>query len=209
MERTKNEEKRRYSLTYLLLIIGKAKLEYYKRGEEIMKNKIVLNLAISLDGYIAAKDGSYDWIQGDQRNEVETNEKWSHANFLDRVDAVVMGKKCYDQKLHSEYRNKEVYVLTSENLEDYDSVHFINSNSVAFVQKLREEKEGDIYLFGGGITIDSFIKENIIDEYIVGIIPVILGSGRPLFLKDNPQIQLTLKNYYIEDGITVLQYTKQ
>lgn len=57
--------------------------------------------------------------------------------------------------------------------------------------------------------LDSFLREDIIDEYIIGIIPVILGKGRPLFLHGTPQIALRLHDYFFEDGIAILRYTKK
>lgn len=62
---------------------------------------------------------------------------------------------------------------------------------------------------GGGGLVDPFIKADLVDEYIIGIIPIILGKGRPLFLRDNPTINLTLKDYSVSEGITVLKYTRQ
>lgn len=57
--------------------------------------------------------------------------------------------------------------------------------------------------------IDSFVKADIIDEYIIGIIPIILGKGRKLFLENNPKIDLNLQEYSVEDGIIVMKYSKR
>lgn len=171
-----------------------------------MNNKIILNLAISLDGFIADKDGGYDWIQPAGKSELNTTAIWSHDNFLEGISAVVMGKKCYDQQMHLEYQNKQVYVATSKDLKDYDNVHFIGKDICCEVSKLKQEQDGDIYLFGGGIVIDPLLKAQLIDEYIIGIIPTILGEGIPLFQHGDPSIPLQLTNYYVEDGIVVLRY---
>lgn len=75
-----------------------------------------------------------------------------------------------------------------------------------------EEKKGegkDIFLFGGGKLVDSFIKADIIDEYIIGIIPTILGKGRPLFLGNNPKIDLKLDKYAVDNGIVICRYSKR
>lgn len=64
-------------------------------------------------------------------------------------------------------------------------------------------------LIGGGILIDSFIKADIIDEFIIGIIPTVLGKGRPLFLGNNPTVKLKLEEYYIDNGVTILCYKKR
>lgn len=174
-----------------------------------MKRKIILNLAISLDGYIASDDGGYDWIVGAGDSILNTKDKFDFDKFLEGVDIVVMGKNCYDQNMHNDYKNKKVYIATSKNIHDKDNIHFINGDIVKVIQEEKEKKGKDIFLFGGGVLIDSFIKADVIDEYIIGIIPIILGSGRPLFLGNNPTIKLHLNEYIVDNGITILKYTKR
>ena len=174
-----------------------------------MSRKIILNLAISIDGYIASEDGGYDWIVGDGDNKLDTQNKWDFSKFLENVDVVVMGKNCYDQNFHNDFKDKKVYVATSKNLEDYDNIHFINGDICKVIEDERKKEGKDIFLFGGGVVIDHFIKANIIDEYIVGIIPTILGKGRPLFLGNNPTINLHLDEYITEQGIVILKYSKR
>lgn len=175
-----------------------------------MGRKIILNLAVSLDGYIASEDGGFDWIIGDGNTKLDTQNKWSHNKFLEDVDVIVMGKKCYDQNFHKEYTNdKKIYVATSKNLKNYDNIHFIDKDIVKIIEEERQNEGKDIYLFGGGLVIDNFIKANVIDEYIIGIIPTILGGGRPLFIGNNPTINLKLEQYFTDSGIVILKYSKR
>lgn len=174
-----------------------------------MKRKIILNLAMSLDGYIASEDGGYDWIVGDESEALNTKNIFSFEKFLEDIDIVVMGKKCYDQNMHNDYKNKKVYVATTEEVDNHDNIHFISGDICKIIKEEKEKEGKDIYLYGGGILIDSFLKEDIIDEYIIGIIPIILGKGRPLFLDNNPTIKLQLNEYFVENGITILKYTKR
>lgn len=173
-----------------------------------MSGKIILNLAISLDGYIADEDGGFDWIIGDGNSTLNTESKWHHEKFLEDIDIVVMGKKCYDQCFHEEYKTKEVYIVTSQTIKDYDNYRFINGDVCKTISDLRDEGK-NIFLFGGGGLVDNFLKANIIDEYIVGIIPTILGKGRPLFLANNPKIDLKLQSYIVEDGIVIMKYSNR
>ncbi len=69
-----------------------------------MSRKIILNLAISLDGYIASEDEGYDWIIGDGDKRLDTENKWDFNKFLEDIDVVVMGKKCYDQNMHNDFK---------------------------------------------------------------------------------------------------------
>lgn len=174
-----------------------------------MKRKIILNLAISLDGYIASEDGGFDWIVGDGDDTLNTKNKFHFDKFLEGIDIVVMGKNCYVQNMHNDFKNKKVYVATSQKIQNQDNLHFISGDICKIIQEEKEKEGKDIFLFGGGGLVDSFIKADIVDEYIIGIIPIILGKGRPLFLGDNPTIKLHLDEYVIEDGITILKYTKR
>ncbi|MGG7165567.1 dihydrofolate reductase family protein [Clostridium ihumii] len=173
-----------------------------------MSGNIILNLAISLDGYIADENGGFEWIVGDGSNKLNTIKKWDYSEFLKNIDVVVMGKNCFNQKFHNDFKEKEVYIATSEPMTDYDNIHFISNNICKTIIDLKN-KNMNIFLFGGGILIDNFIKANIIDEYIIGIIPTILGKGIPLFLENNPKIDLHLEYYSIENGITILKYSKR
>lgn len=174
-----------------------------------MDRKIILNLAISIDGYISSEDGWFDWIVGDGDKNLDTDKKWDFNEFLDTVDVVVMGKNCYNQDLHKDFKNKKVYIVTSKDLKDYENIHFIKGDIVKTIEKEKQKNGKNIFLFGGGKTIDPFIKANIIDEYIIGVIPTILGSGRRLFLENNPKIDLHLDEYITENGIVILRYSKR
>ncbi|MGL4106621.1 dihydrofolate reductase family protein [Clostridium sp. LP20] len=174
-----------------------------------MNRKIILNLAMSIDGYIASEDGGYEWIVGDGDDKLDTENKWDYDEFLKGIDVVVMGKSCYDQNFHNDFKDKKVYVATSQELEDYDNIHFIKDDLCKVIEEERKKEGKDIFLFGGGVLIDNFIKAEIIDEYIIGIIPTILGKGRPLFLGDNPKIDLHLDQYITDKGIVILRYSKR
>lgn len=174
-----------------------------------MSRKIILNLAMSIDGYIASEDGGFDWIVGDGDNTLNTDKKWDHSKFLENIDIVIMGKKCYEQNMHKEFINKKVYVATSKDMKNYDNIHFISEDICKKIEEEKKKKGKDIYLFGGGVLVDNFIKANIIDEYIIGIIPIILGKGRPLFLENNPKIDLHLQDCIIDEGVTILRYLKR
>lgn len=176
-----------------------------------MEGKIILNLAISLDGYIADEDGGFDWIAGQKDNRLDTENELLFSEFLKGIDVVVMGKKSYLQGKDSyvrDYADKVVYVATNEIREDTENIRFIGGDVVDTIVKERGKGKA-VYLFGGGVLIDPFVKANVIDEYIIGIIPIILGKGRPLLLGNNPTIPLHLQDYSLRDGTVVMRYTKR
>ena len=174
-----------------------------------MGRKIILSLAMSLDGYIADPDGNYAWIKGDGHSNLNTHDKWDYEKFLENIDVVVMGRNCFDQKMHEDFRKKTVYVATSKDMTDFDNIHFVKEPVHRILTEERQKDGKDIFLFGGGLLVDGFLQSDLIDEYIIGIIPTILGKGRPLFLGNNPPIQLKLDTYTIEEGIAILHYSRR
>lgn len=175
-----------------------------------MGRKIVMTLAMSLDGYIAGEDGSYDWIVGDGQHALDTEYQWAFDQFLSQVDTVVMGRSCYDQDMHKDFPGKKIWVVTHHAGEPEPSLTFISGDIVSKVKQEAAEMPGqDIYLFGGGKLMDAFIKADAIEEYIIGIIPVILGSGKPLFYPGSPMLRLTLDKYSISEGMTILHYSRK
>lgn len=178
-----------------------------------MKRKIILNLAISLDGYISDENGGFDWIVGQGDNSLDTKQQIDFFEFVNTCDIVVMGKKGYDDAPENSldiYKDKKIYVVTnSKETPRKEYVEFIHGDVVNKILKERENEGKNIFIYGGAQIADLFIKENVIDEYILGIIPTILGSGIRLFLDNNPTIKLDLKEYSFLDGITMLRYSKR
>jgi dihydrofolate reductase len=175
-----------------------------------MKRKIILNLAMSLDGYIAKTDGGFAWIKGDGDKNNDTKNQFSFPEFLKTVDTIVMGRKAYDDSYNMSkemFASKKVLVVTHKKIKE-DNVDVIKGDIVSEITKLKKEKGKHIWLFGGGVVIDPFVKAGVIDEYIIGIVPTILGSGRPLFLGKNSEIELHLDECTSQEGIVILRYSK-
>lgn len=174
--------------------------------------KIIFNLAMSLDGYISEEDGSFGWIQGHGDSRQDTDKSFDFSAFVEGVNVIVMGSNSYLDcgiKDIENYEEKKFIVATSRELEGPENVEFVNGDVCTRIRQLREEEGKDIWLFGGAGLADAFIKEDLVDEYIVGIIPVILGSGRLLFLGDNPTLELHLDECTVQDGIPILRYSKR
>ena len=173
-----------------------------------MAGKIMLTLAMSIDGFIADEAGGYDWIAGQGDKRLDTDKEDHFAAFLRGIDIVVMGNRCYQEGFAKDFADKEVFIAANERPENRDNLVFINGDVVARICKERD-KGKNIYLFGGGILVDPFIKADVIDEYIIGIVPVILGKGRPLFLENNPMLPLHMESYSLQDGVFNIHYTKR
>lgn len=174
--------------------------------------KIILNLAVSLDGYICDENGGFDWIVGHGKDSKNATEVYDFEKFLDGVDTLVMGSVSYEDVVLSglsTFDDKEIIVATHRELEARENAKFISGDICKSILELKEVEGKNIWLFGGAVLTDSFIRENIVDEYIIAIIPTILGNGRRLFKGDYPKIDLQLNDYSINDGITTLTYGKR
>lgn len=171
-----------------------------------MKGEIVLNLAMSLDGYIVDKEGNYDWIKGDGNHSLDTKKQVDMNNLIEKFDVIVMGNTSYQEFGNGDmFINKKLVVATSKIIPSTENVTYLSSGLVGHVTKLRDDGK-KIWLFGGSKLTDNFIKANEVDKYEVGIIPIILGNGKRLFFEDNPTIELQLESYIISEGITILSY---
>lgn len=174
--------------------------------------KIILNLAMSLDGFISDKDGGFDWITGHKDSSNDTKDTFKYEDFIQEIDTVVMGSKAYEDVVLTDldtHSGKEIIVATSRELEKRENVTFIKGDITEQILALKEKSGKNIWLFGGAILTDAFIKQNLVDEYVVGIIPTILGSGRRLFKGDNKKIDLHLDQATVSDGTVILIYRRR
>ena len=157
------------------------------------KRDLVLFIATSLDGYIATKDESLEWLFN-----VEGEGDNGYSDFYESVDTVLMGKKTYEWLMKQEtgefpYKNKACYVFTRSPIEDTDDVKFTNEDIISFTNKLKNQEGKNIWIVGGGELLQSFIKEKLVDELIITVAPSIIGKGIPLFKEGDYQLDLSLK----------------
>lgn len=158
------------------------------------KRKIILFIATSLDGYIATKNESLEWLF-----KVEGKGDNGYSEFYDTVDTILMGRRTYDWIIKHEtgdfpYKNKECYVFSRSANDDNEFVKFINEDIVEFTNKLKNEEGKNIWIVGGGELLQSFLKERLVDELIITVAPTIIGNGISLFKEDDTQSELSLKS---------------
>lgn len=157
------------------------------------QRKLVLFIATSIDGYIATKNESLEWLF-----KVEGEGDNGYSEFYDTVDTILMGRKTYDWILNQEtegfpYSNKECYVFSRSVKGENKNVEFVNEDIASFTNKLKKEKGKNIWIVGGGELLHSFIKEKLVDEMILTIAPTLIGTGISLFKEDNYLLDLSLK----------------
>lgn len=163
-----------------------------------MRARCSVFVATSLDGYIARLDGGLDWL--DKLNEtVPAGEDCGFAAFLASVDAMVMGRATFDKVLTLgpwPYGDLPVIVLTRRPLENFASLPSNVSTSAESPSELLERltRAGHRLVYvDGGKTIASFLAAGAIDRLTVTIVPILLGSGIPLFGQLPGDIRLTLE----------------
>lgn len=167
--------------------------------------KIILNLAVSLDGFIEDAKGKFDWCMADQ--------DYGMAAFMKRIDAIFMGRKSYDlvQTMGgaNPYAHLTTYVF-SNTLKKVDKNTVIVKGTVEDeVKKIIKQPGKDIWLFGGASLVSSFINANLVDELQLAVHPIVLGGGKPLFQNIAARKPFTLmetKQY--STGLVQLLYKK-
>ncbi|WP_105117091.1 dihydrofolate reductase family protein [Streptococcus suis] len=173
-----------------------------------MTRRLVLNIAMSLDGFIARTDGSYDWIEGHGTNQYDTALQFDNPAFFSACDTVIMGRKSLEDcplEMIEGYQNKQFIIASRRAQTDYDNVRFVQ-DIVAEIERLKAEEGSDIWLFGGAGLVQTCLEAKLIDYFIIGIIPTILGEGISLFDKLSDEQKLTLVETTVTDGIAMLRY---
>lgn len=177
-----------------------------------MKRKVILYISQSLDGFIADNNGSVDWIAGNNEN---YDSDYGYENSIKNIDTVILGAKTYKQ-IKNElsldrwvYEDLKSYVLTNEAIEDSTNIKYIKTNIKNLIDTLQQENGKDIWICGGANLIDQCIKENLIDEYQITTIPIILGGGIRLFEEGNKEIKLKLKDIKEENGFITANYIRR
>ena len=149
-------------------------------------------IATSLDGYIADKDGRLDWLQSIPNPD---NLDMGWKNFIDRIDALVMGRNTFDVVCSFDCAwpySKPVFVLSNSMRsipEGYEGKAELIKGSLSVVIETIHQKGHKHLYIDGGVTVQSFLKEDLIDEIIITTIPILLGGGTPLFGELSGQIE--------------------
>lgn len=171
--------------------------------------KTILYIAMSLDGYIADKNGGVDWLEGDGS---DTGNEGSYGKFIDTVDTVVMGYKTYNQivmELSPDkwfYEGLKTYVITHRKIENNKNVNFINGSIEEAITELKNNDGKNIWICGGAKIVNELIDMGLIDIICVSIIPTLIGGGIRLFGERTEKYGLKFISSETYNGITDLVY---
>lgn len=173
------------------------------------KRSLMLYISCSLDGYIAAPDGSLDFLNPMQKE----GEDYGYADFIATVDTIIVGRKTYDSVLamgiEVPYPDKTVYVITRTLRESSELVHYHTGSLSSLVQDLKSRPGKNIYCDGGAEVVHELLKNKLIDEFYISIIPILLGNGTRLFKDGRPEGKITLVGTQsFETGLVQLHYKR-
>ncbi|MFN8209412.1 MAG: dihydrofolate reductase family protein [Bacteroidales bacterium] len=170
---------------------------------------VILFIAMSLDGFIAKTDGDISFLSLVEKE----GEDYGYSSFNERVDTVIIGRNTYDKVLSMGFdyphNDKEVFIITRGKPEKAGNFKSYSGPLNALIGELKSKPGRDIYCDGGSILVNELLKDNLIDELIISVIPVLLGEGIALFQGGRPEMKLKLidcKSF--ETGLVQLHYLR-
>ena len=174
--------------------------------------KLSLFIATSLDGYIAQPNDDLSFLKSVEKE----GEDYGYAEFTANIDTIILGRKTYDYVLkeigssHYDNGHRDVYVITKTERPNVGRTTFYSGNLTDLVQRLKSEKGKNIYCDGGSEIINELLKQDLIDEFIISVIPIFLGNGTRLFKDNRPEQQLEfVSTKSFDTGLTQLHYKRK
>ena len=173
-----------------------------------MKNrKLIVYIAVSLDGYIAKPGDDLSFLSIVQIK----GEDYGYSEFIKTIDTVIMGRKTFDWVMKEisavPHPDKETYIITRSPKPDIGKTKFFTGNLKKLVLNLKQMKGKNIYCDGGAEIVHEMLKYKLVDELIISVIPILLGNGVRLFKDGRPEQNLKLnlaQNY--KSGLVQLRY---
>ncbi|MES2592205.1 MAG: dihydrofolate reductase family protein [Bacteroidota bacterium] len=174
--------------------------------------KLSLFIATSLDGYIAKPNDDLSFLKSVEKE----GEDYGYAEFTATIDTIILGRKTYDYVLkeigssHYDSGERNVFVITRTEKPSVGKTTFYTGNLIELIHRLKSEGGKNIYCDGGAEIINELLKNDLIDEFIISVIPILVGNGTRLFKDGRPEQQLELVNVKTFDtGLTQLHYRRK
>lgn len=167
--------------------------------------KVILQLAVSLDGYIEGPNGEFDWCF--------TDDDYGMTAFFKRIDTIFIGRKSYELAISMGgsappgFPALKEYVFSNSLKKVEGDRVIVSGNFLEEVNKIKNLPGKDIWLFGGAELVTFFVNNNLVDEMSLAIHPIILGDGKPLFqnITERKELQLAGTETY-PSGLVMLTY---
>lgn len=192
-------------------LCGRAMTTQLKDNKDKMttERKVILYIATSLDGYIAKSNDDLGFLSIVEQE----GQDYGYADFVKSVDTVIIGRKTYDKVISMGFdfphADKDVYIITRTPKPNIGSVMFYTDDLKLLVDKLKSENGRNIFCDGGAEIVNELLKDDLIDEYIISIIPIFVGNGTKLFKDGRPEQKLELvSTKQFDKGLTQLHYKR-
>jgi dihydrofolate reductase len=171
------------------------------------ERKTILYIATSLDGYIAKPNDDLSFLSIVEQE----GEDYGYADFIKSVDAVILGRKTYDwimkQVPEFVHADKDTYIITRTARPTVNNTRFYTGDIKDLVLRLKREPGKNIFVDGGAQIVNELLRLKLIDEFIISIIPVLVGSGIRLFQDQIPEQNLQLIEVkHFNTGLVQLHY---
>ncbi|HEX2535806.1 MAG TPA: dihydrofolate reductase family protein [Chitinophagaceae bacterium] len=175
-----------------------------------MDRKVILYIAMSLDGYIAGEDDNLDFLSLVERE----GEDYGYADFLQGVDTLIWGRRTYDKVLSFgipfPHQGKRVIVLSRSRTGRDEHVEYYGGDLPDLIAGLKGSPGRHIYCDGGGEVVSALLLHGLIDRLIVSVIPHLVGHGIRLFRDGRPEQFLELKrSATFPSGLVQLWYDRK
>lgn len=174
--------------------------------------KLSLFIATSLDGYIAKPNDDLSFLRLVEKE----GEDYGHAAFTASIDTIILGRKTYDYVAkeiglsHYDDSIKTIYVITRTKKTSNGRAIFYTESLVELVKTLKAGAGKNIYCDGGAEVTNELLAYDLIDEFVISIIPILLGDGTRLFKDNRPEQLLELVDTKTFDtGLTQLHYRRK
>lgn len=174
--------------------------------------KISLFIAMSLDGYIAKPNDDLSFLKLVEKE----GEDHGYAEFTSQIDTIIIGRKTYDHVVreigaaHYDNGERDVYVITRTARPQEGRTVFYTGDLPGLIAQLRSQSGKNIYCDGGAEVIDQLLRYDLIDDLVISVIPVLLGSGTRLFKEDRPEQLLEfIKAKTFDTGSAQLHYRRK
>ena len=170
--------------------------------------KVILYIAMSLDGYIAKPNDDLSFLSIVEK----VGEDYGYSELLSQVDTIILGRKTYDwvmQLGELPYKDKNVYIITKTFRPNKGKIVFYSSNLTELIHNLKIQNEKNILCEGGAEIVNELLRKDLIDELIISIIPILVGKGIRLFDENRPEQKLKLISVKtFETGLIQLHYKR-
>ena len=170
--------------------------------------RVILGVSMSFDARIARVNGDVDFLRTPREHPI--------GAFFASVDTAIMGRKTLDAGLRMTGGKlpktaMRMYVMSrTKEPGERGGVIFVNEPPAALVAQIRRQGGTDIWLMGGGELAREFLRDDLVDEIYLGIAPVLLGEGIPLFPSGFPQREFALmENKTYSEGLVTLKYERK